>query len=89
MQLHSLTTKLIQHFNPVFLDFETFDNNINIVISAHCFINQSMPDRVRSVYKCLEEKCPSILEKHQVFVHTFTEDELTDFLQYNQEGANE
>jgi stress-induced morphogen len=86
MVVEKLTTTLINDFNPKFLAYDTFDNSINIVIASDCFINQSMPDRVRSVYKCVEEKCPEILENHFIFVHSFTEDELLDVLEHNEEG---
>lgn len=87
MLVEKLTTTLIDDFNPKFLAYDTFDNSINIVIASDCFINQSMPDRVRSVYKSVEEKCPEILEQYFIFVHSFTEDELLDVLEHNQEGT--
>jgi stress-induced morphogen len=89
MQVEHLTKTLIDDFNPKFLAFDFFDDNMNIVISSDCFINQSMENRVRSIYKCIEEKSPKVLDHHHVFVHTFTEEELVEVLEYNKEGLNE
>jgi hypothetical protein len=89
MYVEHLTDTLIQEFNPKFLGFDFFDNNINIVISSDCFINQSMHDRVKSIYKCIQEKSPNVLEYHHVFVHTFTQEELTDVLEHSQEDTDD
>ena len=86
MGVENLTTSLINDFNPKFLAYDTMDNIINIVIASDCFINQPMQDRVRSVYRCIEEKCPEILENHFIFVHSFTESEILEVLEHNQEG---
>lgn len=86
MVVEKLTTTLINDFNPKFLAYDLFENNINIVIASDCFINQSMPDRVRSVYKCVEEKCSEALETYTLFVHSFTEEELLQVLEHNIEG---
>ena len=87
MIVEKLTTSLINDFNPKFLAYDTVDNIINIVIAADCFINQPMQERVRSVYGCIEKKCPEILEKHFIFVHSFTEDEILEVLEHNQEDS--
>lgn len=88
MNVEKLTSSLINDFNPKFLAYDTADDNIiNIVMAADCFINQSMQERVRSVYHCIEEKCPEILETHFIFVHSFTESEILEVLEYNQEGT--
>ena len=89
MYVEHLTDTLIEEFNPKFLGFDFFDDNVNIVISSDCFINQSMQDRVQSIYKCIKEKSPIVLEYHDVFVHTFTEEELMDVLEHSKEGINE
>jgi stress-induced morphogen len=88
MYVEQLSETLIEEFNPKFLGFDFFDDNMNIVISSDCFINQSMQDRVKSVYNCIQEKSPNVLEYHRIFVHTFTQAELTDVLEYNKEGTN-
>jgi stress-induced morphogen len=89
MHVEQLTKTLIDDFNPKFLAFDFFDDNINIVISSDCFINQSMQDRVKSIYKCIQEKSPNVLEYHHIFVHTFTQEELTDVLEHNQEELDD
>lgn len=82
-----LSDILINEFNPQFLAFDFFDENINIVIASNCFINQNITDRVRSVYSCIEKKLPELFEKHPVFVHTFTQEEMLEVLKkYNEEG---
>lgn len=75
-----LTEILIKEFNPKFLAYDRFENNINIVIASDCFINQPMTDRVRSVYGCVEQKLPELFENNSIFVHAFTEDQLLDVL---------
>ncbi len=86
--IEKLTTTLINDFNPKFLAFDFFEDNINIVISSDCFINQIVTDRVRSVFFCIEKKLPETFEKYGVFVHTFTEEELVEVLEVlNQEGT--
>jgi len=88
MVIEKLTTILINDFNPKFLAYDFFDDNINIVISSDCFINQIVTDRVRSVFSCIEKKLPEVFENYGVFVHTFTEDELVEVLEVlNQEGT--
>ena len=89
MYVEHLTKTLIDDFNPKFLAFDFFDDSINIVISSDCFINQPMESRVRSIYKCIEEKSPNVLDYHHVFVHTFTEEELVEVVEYNKEGLND
>jgi hypothetical protein len=89
MVVEHMTTVLIQDFNPLFLAYDYFDDNINIVITSNCFINQPMHERIRSVYKCIQEKSPNVLESYHVFVHSFTEDELTEVLEHNKEGTDE
>lgn len=85
MLTENLTDILIKDFNPQFLAFDFFDKNINIVISSSCFINQSITGRVRDIYKCIEKNIPQIFEKHYVFVHTFTKEELIEVLQLQQQ----
>lgn len=75
-----LTQLLIKDFNPKFLAYDLFENNINIVIASDCFINQAMVDRIRSVYACVENNLPELFEKNSIFVHAFTEDQLLDVL---------
>jgi stress-induced morphogen len=85
--VEELSNILTKDFNPQFLAFDFFDENINVVISSNCFINQSIPERVRSVYSCIEKKLPELFEKHSVFVHTFTQEEMLEVLKkYNEEG---
>ena len=89
MIVEEMTTILIKDFNPSFLAYDYFDNNINIIITSNCFINQPMNERIRSVYKSIEEKSPLVLESYSVFVHSFTEEELTEVLEHNKEGTDE
>ena len=72
---------LIIDFNPHFLAFDFFDDNVNVIMSADCFINQSMPNRIKSVYKVVRNKCPEIFDEYGFFVYTFTEEELYDVLE--------
>ena len=88
MAVEEMTTVLIEDFNPSFLAYDYFNDSINIVITSNCFINQPMHERIRSVYKCIEEKSPTVLESYCIFVHSFTEEELTEVLQHNQEGTD-
>lgn len=95
MELDLLTDFLMQDFNPKFLAYDTFQDtttdiqqNLNIVICSDCFINQQMHERVRSVYKCIEKNVPELFESYGVFVHTLTEEELIDVLDFNIEEGN-
>jgi stress-induced morphogen len=73
----SLESVLIKNFNPDFLYLDKIDDDmINVVISSKCFINQTIDNRVRSVYKVIEENLPEIFDKYSVFVSTLTLDEL-------------
>lgn len=93
MVVEKLTTILVEHFNPKFLAYDFFENDqgeqqINIIISSDCFINQKMEVRVRDIYNTIEKKCPELLEKNPVYVHTFTENELIDVLEHTtKEGS--
>jgi hypothetical protein len=83
MTFEKISDVLIEKFNPSFLEFDLFDdNNINIVISSDCFINQTIPERVRDVFFYLEKDTPEILEKHRIYVHTFTKEELNEVLSF-------
>lgn len=74
----SLTDGICKQFNPKFLAFDYFEDSINIVIACDCFINQPIPDRVRSVFSFLENTAPELFEVYSVYVHTFTEEELNE-----------
>lgn len=93
MVVEKLTDILIEEFNPKFLAYDFFkneqgDEQMNIVISSNCFINQNMGLRVKSIYNTIEKKCPEILEKNPVYVHTFTENEMNDVFEHTtKEGS--
>lgn len=89
MGVEKLTTILIRDFNPKFLVYDFFDENINIVICSDCFINQSMGERIKSVYLNIEKNCPEIFEKSRIFVNAFTQEELVDVLEYFQEEGTQ
>jgi stress-induced morphogen len=75
--MESLESVLIENFNPDFLYLDKIDKDmINVVISSKCFMNQTIDNRVRSVYKVLEEKLPNIFDNYSVFVSTLTLHEL-------------
>jgi stress-induced morphogen len=83
-----LTELLTKEFNPKFLNYDIFHNNINIVISSNCFINQPIAERIRSIYSCLEKNIPEVFETHSIFVHTFTQEELKEVLKtHSEEGT--
>lgn len=79
---------LIEDFNPDFLAYEFVEKDVlNLVISSNCFINQSMPERIRSVYDRIEKRLPSILEEYTIYVNAFTKEEILDLRDYyNNEG---
>jgi hypothetical protein len=93
MVVEKLTSILIEDFNPNFLAYDFFEDTqgkeqMSIVISSDCFINQKMDLRVRSIYSTIEKKCPEILEKNSVYVHTFTEDEIISVIEHTtKEGS--
>lgn len=74
---------LVQEFNPNFLAYEFIDNKtINLVISATCFINVAMPNRIRLVYECIEKKLPAFLEEYVLYVNAFTDNEIHDLREF-------
>lgn len=90
MVVEKLSVILIDKFNPSFLAFDFFDeDNLNIVISSDCFINRTMPERVRDVFFYLEKDVPDVLENYGIYVHTFTREELNDVLSLHQDEAEE
>ena len=90
MDVDKLSDCLISNFNPSFLAFDFFDeNNLNIVISSECFINQTMPERIRDVFFYLEKDSPDLLESYGIYVHTFTKEELNEVLTLHLDEADE
>jgi len=89
MPTEKISDILIENFNPSFLSFDFFDDNVNIVISSDCFINQSVPERVRSVFFYLEKNAPEVIESYGVYVHTFTKEELNEVLLLHDEEAKQ
>lgn len=74
---------LMQEFNPTFLAYEFLDNQtLNLVISAKCFINVPMPNRIRLVYDCIEKKLPLFLEEYVLYVNAFTDSEISDLREF-------
>lgn len=78
MLIDDISDFLISDFNPSFLAFDTVDEGINVIISSDCFLNQSMPERIRSVFRSFEKNAPNILENNPIFVQAFTSEELDD-----------
>lgn len=85
MAIEKISTILTDNFNPSFLAFDLFGDNINIVISSECFVNQSIPERVRSVFFHLEKNAPDIIESYGIYVHTLTKEELNEVLLFHDE----
>lgn len=78
-----LRSLLIENFNPNFLAYEFIEKNVlNLVMSSACFINQPMPERVRSVYACIENKLPFLLEEYVIYVNAFTDTEIAELRDY-------
>lgn len=81
---------IIRNFNPDFFMIDHIDkSNINLVISSKCFINQSVPDRISSVYRTLEKEYPDLFDIKGIFVATLTLDEMTDSLDFFLQEQNE
>ena len=81
---------IIRNFNPDFFMIDHIDkNNINLIISSKCFINQPIPERISSVYRVLEKEYPEIFDNKGIFVATLTLDEMTGSLEFFLQEQNE
>jgi len=86
----NIESVLEKNFNPNFLAIDPIEENtINIVISSACFINQTVSDRVSSVYRCLEKKCPKAFDNYIIFVSTFTDEEMSDVFDHLNKDQDE
>ena len=78
-----LENLLLNDFNPDFLAYEFLDSKtINLVLSSKCFINQPMPERIKSVYDCIQNKLPAFLDEYVLYVNAFTESEINELREF-------
>jgi hypothetical protein len=86
----NIESVLEKDFNPIFLAIDPIEEDtINIVISSPCFINQTVSDRISSVYRCIENKCPKAFDKYKIFVSTFTDEEMSDVFDHLNKDLDE
>jgi len=90
MEIYEIESVLYKNFNPDFIYVDDMDDDmVNIIISSRCFINQKIPDRIRSVYDTLEKECPTVFETKSIFVAALTLEELNGSLDLFLEEINE